>query len=311
MPAGRDGGRSGRAVDRRARHADDAQHLPLRRRVGQERHARRAAPQGDHQRLQAAKDAVAHRVSARGVRARLGGGQGGAVDPRAHDARLGDEADRDLVRPAAAARGGARDGGGGGRGLRASVLRHLVRGDRLFKDLAVGAAHRARHGGDGGQEPADGGHREVHLRRVRQRRAARHPLGGQRRPAGAARAARQQRGGQGGGGGGGRGRRAHLPAAHRAEHALRDDAARHREDQARLHARAEARARRPCDGRARHGDRVGARHGGDQLLGGRVGRPADRPHAAHVERHLRDHPQPRGRGGAAGAARRAALGDRV
>ena len=62
--AGRDGRGAGGAVARRAGDADDAQHVPLRRRVGEERDARRAAPQGDHQHLEEAEDAVAQRLPA-------------------------------------------------------------------------------------------------------------------------------------------------------------------------------------------------------------------------------------------------------
>ena len=62
--AGRDGGCPGRPVAGRARHSDDSQHIPLRRRVRQERHTRRAATQGDHQHLQEAQDTLAHGLPA-------------------------------------------------------------------------------------------------------------------------------------------------------------------------------------------------------------------------------------------------------
>mmetsp|Transcript_22281 Transcript_22281/g.56887 ORF Transcript_22281/g.56887 Transcript_22281/m.56887 type:complete len:400 (+) Transcript_22281:2023-3222(+) len=79
-----------RAVGGRARHADDLEHLPLRRRLLQERDARRAAAQGDHQRLQTAQDTLADRLPARQAPGGLGGGQGGAGAARAHDAADGD-----------------------------------------------------------------------------------------------------------------------------------------------------------------------------------------------------------------------------
>lgn len=52
LPPWRAGGRGGRAEHRRARHADDAQDVPFCGRGEHERHAGRAAHQGDHQRRQ-------------------------------------------------------------------------------------------------------------------------------------------------------------------------------------------------------------------------------------------------------------------
>ena len=159
--AGRGGRRARGAVGRRARDADDPQHLPLRRRLVQvERDARRAAPQGDHQRLEAAEDAVAHRLpqarSTRTTRRR----------PRAVQSLLEHTTLRTVV---SAPRSGTtrscprRESGDarrGGRRVCARVLRDARRGDRPEPHLAVAAAHRARPRGDGRQELDDGGHHE-------------------------------------------------------------------------------------------------------------------------------------------------------
>ena len=55
----RDGRRAGSAVTGRARDADDAQHVPLCRRLCEERDAGCAAATGDHQRVEKAEDSAA------------------------------------------------------------------------------------------------------------------------------------------------------------------------------------------------------------------------------------------------------------
>jgi len=57
-----DGRGSSRPVSGRTRHPDDTQHFPLRRCVRQERHARCAASEGDHQHLEETQDSLADRV---------------------------------------------------------------------------------------------------------------------------------------------------------------------------------------------------------------------------------------------------------
>lgn len=53
-----DGGGPGSSEPRGTSDADDVEHLPLRRRVLQERHPRRAKTQGDHQHIQAAQGSL-------------------------------------------------------------------------------------------------------------------------------------------------------------------------------------------------------------------------------------------------------------
>mmetsp|Transcript_13843 Transcript_13843/g.48237 ORF Transcript_13843/g.48237 Transcript_13843/m.48237 type:complete len:332 (+) Transcript_13843:3231-4226(+) len=116
----------GGAVGRRAADADDAQHVPLRRCVGQERHARRAAAQGDHQRRETRAHAVVDGVREGRVRVRPRGVAARADVARLHDARVGGQEHGDLLRPrpgelrgrgrprVAAGRGGHDERGGEG-----------------------------------------------------------------------------------------------------------------------------------------------------------------------------------------------------
>ena len=105
-------------------------------RVGQERDARRAAPQGDYQCVEEHQGAVADRVFERAALRRRRGGQGGADQARARHARLGRGAHRNFLRSRS-----VQHGGGGGCRVCARLLYDARRRAPNRGVLAVAFAH--------------------------------------------------------------------------------------------------------------------------------------------------------------------------